>query len=154
MHGDEFSVTFDTAFGDVIAGCRKAPRPGQNGTWITDEVVEGYTKLHGLGYAHSVEVWSESELAGGLYGVSLGSIFFGESMFSRQPNSSKYALVSLTEMLVANGCKLIDCQVFTPHLSRFGARDMARREFLELLEEYLRDKTMRGSWKELAPSRC
>jgi leucyl/phenylalanyl-tRNA---protein transferase len=144
-----FTVTFDRAFGQVIDACRSVPRPGQPGTWITDEIVEGYSRLHELGYAHSVEVRLGNELAGGLYGVSLGDVFYGESMFSRVDNASKVALVALTEFLIGRGCTLIDCQAHTDHLERMGAREIPRAEFLTLLERGLQTPTRRGPWREI-----
>lgn len=149
-----FSVTFDTAFRETIMACRETPRLGQPGTWITNEIVEGYVRLHELGYAHSVETRREGRLVGGLYGVSLGAIFFGESMFSHEANASKYALVELVEHLVGMGCELIDCQAYTPHLERFGAREIPRAEFLTLLKGLLKRETLRGSWQGRAGSRC
>lgn len=149
-----FSVTFDTAFRETITGCREMPRPGQPGTWITDAIVEGYVRLHELGYAHSVEARREGRLVGGLYGVLLGNIFFGESMFSREPNASKYALIELVELLVGIGCELIDCQAYTPHLERLGAREIPRSEFLELLRRLVERETPRGRWQGHTQSRC
>lgn len=140
-------ITFDRAFREVIAACRR-PRPGQNGTWITAEMREAYAVLHGLGFAHSVEVWQEKELVGGLYGVSLGRAFFGESMFSTIPNASKAALITLVQRLRERGFDLIDCQVETAHLAALGARPILRRDFCALLRESLRHETLRGSWGE------
>lgn len=144
----EFRVTFDHAFDSVIEACRTAPRPGQDGTWITAAIVEGYGRLHELGYAHSVESWKEGELVGGLYGVSLGSIFFGESMFTRVPNASKAALIELVARLRTVGVTLIDCQSYTSHLESLGARNIARSEFFELLAAALEGETLRGRWDE------
>jgi leucyl/phenylalanyl-tRNA--protein transferase len=140
-------ITFDQAFREVIAACRR-PRPGQNGTWITDEMREAYGALHDLGYAHSVEVWQEKELVGGLYGVSLGGAFFGESMFSEIPNASKAALITLVLYLEKRGFDLIDCQVETAHLAGLGARPIPRCDFCELLRQSLRHETLRGNWGE------
>jgi leucyl/phenylalanyl-tRNA--protein transferase len=142
-------ITFDQDFRGVIAACQK-PRPGQDGTWITEEMQEAYCALHALGYAHSVEVWQDGALAGGLYGVSLGRAFFGESMFSIMPNASKAALITLVEHLRERGFDLIDCQVETPHLGSLGARLIPRREFRELLNASLRHETLRGNWGALA----
>lgn len=144
-----FRITFDTVFGEVISACSTSPRPGQNGTWITTEVVDGYTRLHELGYAHSVEAWNEDQLAGGLYGIWLGSVFFGESMFSRVPNASKSALVELVSMLAGQGLTFVDCQYYTPHLESLGARNVPRDEFMGLLHEGLNCETRQGSWKNL-----
>ena len=125
-------VSFDRDFAAVIAACQK-PRPGQEGTWITPEMKAAYGRLFELGYAHSVEVWREGELVGGLYGISLGRVFFGESMFSRTANASKTALIALVEHLGARGFSLIDCQVESPHLLSLGARPIPRRKFCALL---------------------
>jgi leucyl/phenylalanyl-tRNA--protein transferase len=138
-------VTFDGAFRAVISACRR-PRPGQDGTWITPEMREAYCALHDLGYAHSVEVWQGDELAGGLYGVSLGRAFFGESMFSTIPNASKAGLITLTGHLRERGFDLIDCQVDTAHLAGLGARPIRRRTFRTLLKESLRHETLQGNW--------
>ncbi|MCX5825629.1 MAG: leucyl/phenylalanyl-tRNA--protein transferase [Deltaproteobacteria bacterium] len=140
-------ITFDQAFREVIAACRR-PRPGQNGTWITTEMREAYAVLHNLGFAHSVEVWQQKELVGGLYGVSLGRAFFGESMFSAIPNASKAALITLIPHLKKWGFDLIDCQVETAHLAGLGARPIPRRAFCEILKQSLRHETLRGNWGE------
>lgn len=149
-----FRITFDRAFPKVIAACRK-PRPGQDGTWITKAMQEAYIALHELGYAHSVEVWQEGSLAGGLYGLSLGRAFFGESMFSKEANASKAALVGLVSGLKDLPFDLIDCQVESPHLKSLGARPIPRREFMSLLKESLRHETLRGNWGILGmPRQC
>jgi leucyl/phenylalanyl-tRNA--protein transferase len=142
-----YRVTLDAAFGEVIAGCAAAPRPGQEGTWITREMREAYAALHELGFAHSVEAWEGGRLAGGLYGVSLGAAFFGESMFARAPDASKVAFVTLVRQLVRWGIDLVDCQVETEHLARFGARPWPRRRFLAALRRALRRPTRRGPWR-------
>jgi leucyl/phenylalanyl-tRNA--protein transferase len=129
-----FETRFDTAFREVIARCA-APREGQSGTWIGPEMVAAYTALHDMGVAHSVESWQEGELVGGLYGLALGRVFFGESMFSRAPDASKVALVKLVERLREQGCDLIDCQQATPHLASLGAREISRAEFARLVQE-------------------
>ena len=138
-------ITFDQAFREVIAACGR-PRPGQNGTWITAEMREAYAVLHDLGFAHSVEVWRQKELVGGLYGISLGHAFFGESMFSAIPNASKAALITLVSHLQKRGFDLIDCQVETTHLAGLGARHIPRRDFCALLKQSLRHETLRGNW--------
>jgi leucyl/phenylalanyl-tRNA--protein transferase len=140
-------ITFDQAFREVIAACRR-PRPGQDGTWITAEMREAYGALNDLGFAHSVEVWQGKELVGGLYGVSLGRAFFGESMFSAIPNASKAALITLVPHLQKRGFDLIDCQVETAHLAGLGARPIPRRAFCEILKQSLRHETLRGNWGE------
>jgi leucyl/phenylalanyl-tRNA--protein transferase len=140
-------VSLDEAFGDVIAACSKAPRPGQRGTWITKEMKAAYAELHRLGFAHSAEAWSGGELAGGLYGVSLGGVFFGESMFARASDASKIAFVALVEQLARWKIDLIDCQVETSHLARFGARSLPRGRYLEALRRELSKPTHRGPWR-------
>lgn len=143
-----FRITFDQAFRGVIAACRK-PRPGQDDTWITQEMQEAYTALHDLGYAHSVEVWQDESLVGGLYGVSIGRTFFGESMFSTEANASKAALITLVSGRADLDFNLIDCQVETPHLGSLGARLIPRRECRTLLKKSLRYETFRGNWGAL-----
>ncbi len=140
-----FDITFDRSFREVILACRE-PRRDNAGTWITDEMTEAYTELHRLGYAHSVEAWQGGSLAGGLYGVSLGGCFFGESMFSRSSNSSKAALITLTMALKEIGFLLVDCQVYTEHLKSLGARHIPRDEFIGIVRKGLRSETMRGDW--------
>ncbi|MBF0328249.1 MAG: leucyl/phenylalanyl-tRNA--protein transferase [Nitrospirae bacterium] len=128
-----YDVTVNKAFPEVIAACAKTKRQGEKGTWITHEMIEAYTELHRLGYAHSIESWHNGKLVGGLYGVSLGSIFFGESMFSQMSDASKTAFAFLVERLKKSGCKLIDCQISTAHLISLGAREISRNEFMRLL---------------------
>ena len=147
LNRGEFSFTMDERFGDVIRACATAPRPGQDGTWIVEEMVEAYTLLHRLGYAHSVEAWKDGELAGGLYGVSLGSAFFGESMFYRVPDASKAAFAVLVRQLFGWGFSLIDCQQTTHHLLRFGAREMQRFRFLAALRRAMDEPTREGRWR-------
>ena len=129
-----YETRVDTAFRAVIEAC-SAPRDGQGGTWIVPEMIEAYTQLHELGHAHSVESWREGELAGGLYGVALGKVFFGESMFTRVPDASKVALAALVERLRAGGYRVVDCQQATAHLASLGAREIPRRAFAQLLRE-------------------
>ncbi len=145
-----FDVRFDTAFDQVITYCADARRPGQRGTWITDDMRDAYIELHRLGFAHSAESWADGKLVGGLYGVSLGSVFFGESMFALQPDASKAAFTVLVEGLVGWGFTLIDCQQETEHLARFGAEAWPRERFLAALDSGLEHPTRRGSWSELA----
>jgi len=147
-----FSICYDTAFARVIECCRSAPRPGERGTWITAEMVEAYCRLHEAGYAHSVEAWADGQLAGGLYGVSLGGCFFGESMYAKASNASKTALIDLAGELKSRGFALIDCQVYTRHLASLGAKHIARSEFLRVLGRALRQETRRGSWNRRNPS--
>lgn len=146
-----YEIRFDSAFEQVIGACKATPRAGQDGTWITDDMERAYVRLHRLGYAHSVEAWQGQELAGGLYGVSVGRIFFGESMFSWQPNASKVALVGLAERIKAWGFRLIDAQVATPNTLALGAEEWPRARFLGELEEALRHPTRRGSWADGEP---
>ena len=129
-----FTVTLDTAFGQVIRACA-APRSGQAGTWITPEMQAAYLRMHELGHAHSVECWQAGELVGGLYGLALGRVFFGESMFTRVSNASKVGFVHLVRLLQDRAYRLIDCQVRTGHLESLGARLIPRREFIHLLEQ-------------------
>lgn len=141
-----FRVTMDMAFGEVMAGCG-APRPGQEGTWITPEMVEAYSRLFALGYAHSVESWDGDTLAGGLYGVCIGRMFFGESMFARVTDASKVAFVTLVQQLERWEMPLIDCQMSTRHLASFGARDIPRREFTRALEGLVRQPAVPSPWR-------
>jgi leucyl/phenylalanyl-tRNA---protein transferase len=148
-----YDVRLDTAFADVIRGCAETPRPDQEGTWITDDMLAAYLRLHDLGYAHSAEAWLDGELAGGLYGVSLGGAFFGESMFTRASDASKVAFAVLLEQLVRWDIRLVDCQVHTEHLARFGAENWPRPRFLRALATALERPTRRGPWRlDLAPS--
>jgi leucyl/phenylalanyl-tRNA--protein transferase len=141
----EFRVTFDRAFNEVMAGCAGI-RHGQDGTWITDDMRTAYANFHAAGYVHSVEVWHRDQLAGGLYGVALGGIFFGESMFSRVADSSKIALAHLCAHLSAWSFKVIDCQTRTEHLLRLGAESLARERFLTLLHSALASPSHIGPW--------
>lgn len=134
LNRNMFRVTFNTAFADVIANCRDIKREGQQGTWITDAMTEAYCTLHSLGFAKSVEVWHEDALVGGLYGVDLGHIFCGESMFSKMPNASKVAFIALCKKLQAENYRLLDCQVHNDHLESLGAREILREDFLEVLQ--------------------
>ena len=129
-----FSVSFDADFRRVMEGCA-APRPGREQTWISSAFIAGYTRLHGLGYAHSVEVWHGERLVGGLYGVAMGGLFAGESMFSEEENGSKVALVAMEEKLRTGGFLLFDVQMITPHLRSMGAVEIPRVEYLRRLKE-------------------
>ena len=141
-----YEVRYDTAFPLVIAACARVPRPGQYGTWITRDMERAYVRLHRDGYAHSVESWANGQLCGGLYGVSLGAVFYGESMFSLAPDASKVAFVTLVEQLCRWGIQLIDCQVHTEHLARFGAAEWPRERFLRRLADALEQPTRTGRW--------
>lgn len=143
-----YEVRYDTAFQLVIAACARMPRPGQYGTWITREMERAYVQLHQQGYAHSVESWADGQLRGGLYGVSLGGVFYGESMFSLAPDASKVAFATLAQRLQGWGFELIDCQVETEHLSRFGAEQWSRQRFIQALQHALLAPTRQGSWTE------
>jgi leucyl/phenylalanyl-tRNA--protein transferase len=125
-----FTFTIDKAFPEVIANCKTIARRGQESTWITDEVKEAYIRLHEAGHAHSAEAWLDGKLAGGLYGIRMGKVFFGESMFNKVSNASKYAFTNYTGHLRAGGVELIDCQVYTEHLESLGARMIPREDFI------------------------
>lgn len=135
LRNSRYEIRVDSAFRQVMQACAGAPRPGQSGTWIVPEMIDAYCRLHAEGLAHSCETWIDGELAGGLYGVSLGLMFFGESMFSRRSNASKLALVHLTRHLGARGVRMIDCQMETPHLASLGAAPLPRAAFLATLRE-------------------
>ncbi len=136
-----FKITTDRAFEEVINNCAHIQRKGSYGTWLTDEMIIAYIKLHDLGYAHSVESWHEGELVGGLYGVALGGVFFGESMFTKMSNASKVAFVKIVENLKSQGFVIIDCQVVTKHLINMGARTIPRSQFIRILKTALKKKT-------------
>jgi len=142
-----FEVRLDTAFERVIRACARARRPGQRGTWLNDDMIRAYLRLHELGYAHSAESYRGATLAGALYGVALGAVFFGESMFTREDDASKFAFVRLVQQIHGWGFRMVDCQVYTRHMSRFGAREWPRAAFLTALREALRAPTRRGRWE-------
>jgi leucyl/phenylalanyl-tRNA--protein transferase len=146
MRTNTYKVTFDTVFDEVISGCADARLHNAEGTWILEEMVEAYRGLHRAGYAHSAETWREGRLVGGLYGVSLGRCFFGESMFSRESNASSVALVTLVNHLQSSGFDMVDCQVATAHLMRFGAREIPRSHFIKNLRKSLTHPTMKVKW--------
>ncbi len=148
LNKKKFKITFDKNFKGVINACRQ-PRKKEHGTWITDDMINAYCKLHELGYAHSVEVWAEEELAGGLYGISLGRCFFGESMFSKISNTSKIALVYLVEKLKERNFLIIDCQVYSEHICSLGAKEIPRIEFIEILNEALKFENLKGKWENI-----
>ena len=141
-----FAVTMDRAFEEVITECARVRLENHEGTWIVDDMVQAYSRLHESGFAHSVEVWQDNRLAGGLYGLSLGKCFFGESMFTRITNASKVALVALAEHLKQLDFALIDCQITTAHLTRFGAQEISRARYLDELAEALKAATLQGKW--------
>lgn len=145
----KFQVTFDRDFEGVMRNCQQSNRNGQSGdTWITEDMIQAYVQIHHLGYAHSVEVWQDGEQVGGLYGISLGKIFFGESMFAKVSNASKYGFITLVQNLREKGFVLIDCQQQTQHLGSLGARPISRKSFLQYLEENKKQETLTGSWTQ------
>jgi leucyl/phenylalanyl-tRNA--protein transferase len=146
MRRRPYRVSLDEAFEEVIDACGATPRPGQNGTWITHELRQSFVALHRRGLAHSVEAWQGARLVGGLYGLSLGTAFFGESMFAHAPDASKIAFVKLVGQLARWRFKLIDCQVPTEHVARFGAREIVLDDFLLELAEAMDGPTRRGPW--------
>ncbi len=147
LRAGRFEVRLDTAFGDVIRNCARVTRAEGEGTWITPEMIHAYCRLHELGYAHSAEAWLEGELVGGLYGVSLGACFSGESMFALHDNASKVALVWLVRQLEVWGFSMVDCQTHTEHLARIGAVEVPRARFLEELDQAMREPTREGRWR-------
>ena len=142
----DFEVRVDSAFPSVIRACASTPRPGQSGTWITREMRQAYLALHELGYAHSVETWVNNELVGGLYGLSIGRMFYGESMFAHTTDASKIALAHLARLLQERGYGLIDCQMSTPHLASLGAREIPRTEFIARLRSLTETPGLAGKW--------
>ncbi|HTX73733.1 MAG TPA: leucyl/phenylalanyl-tRNA--protein transferase [Rectinemataceae bacterium] len=144
-------LSLDRDFASVIGSCSAVSRPGQRGTWITADMIAAYRELHRLGYAHSVELRREGRLVGGLYGVSLGSLFFGESMFSLEPDASKLAFIPLVWRLHEEGFTLVDSQVYTDHLAGLGAQQISRSDYLALLAAGLAHATRTGNWGELFP---
>ena len=147
MRSGRYRIRSDTAFGEVIRRCAGKERPEQDGTWITSEMVVAYERLHALGHAHSFEAWDDDGLAGGVYGVSLGAAFFGESMYADRPDASKVAFVEAVRWMRGRGIELVDCQVDTEHLRRFGAREIPRAEFLARLRNALATAGTRGPWR-------
>jgi leucyl/phenylalanyl-tRNA--protein transferase len=143
---DQFDITIDQAFGEVISECAQIRTESNEGTWIGKDMIKAYCGLFESGYAHSVEAWYKGELAGGLYGVSLGKSFFGESMFTRISNASNVALVKLVAYLTSLSFDMIDCQVRTGHMIRFGARAIPRSLFLQQLKKSLGEPTIKGKW--------
>jgi leucyl/phenylalanyl-tRNA--protein transferase len=149
LRNDNFRVSFDSSFKEVIRLCGSVPREGQNGSWLIDEMQEAYIELHRMGFAHSVEVYdSDNKLVGGLYGIAIGRAFFGESMFSLSSNRSKIAFKALSDVLGLRGYDFIDCQVSNDHLLRMGAKPIPRDRFLDELEESLKGSTDLGSWQD------
>ena len=134
LNKNQFDVTFNTDFKAVILNCKQIVRKGQPGTWITTEMADAYCELHELGIAKSVEVWQNGDLVGGLYGIDLGHVFCGESMFSKVSNASKVAFISLVNHLKRNNYTLLDCQVYNEHLATLGCREIDRSDFMRILE--------------------
>jgi len=129
-----FEVRYDTSFVQVMRECGSISRDGQKGSWIIPEIIEAYTLLHEMGYAHSIEAWQDGKLVGGLYGVMIGKMFFGESMFAKVSDASKVAFAALIERLKKDGCEMIDCQISSSHLKSLGAREISRQEFMQHLQ--------------------
>ncbi len=138
LRNGKFRFTINRAFAQVIQNCKTIERNGQDGTWITAAVQKAYTELHTLGFAHSAEAWMNGELVGGLYGIRMGNVFFGESMFSKQSNASKFAFINYVQQLQKEGVALIDCQVYTEHLESLGTGMIGREEFIGLLNKFAR----------------
>ncbi|GDX81920.1 leucyl/phenylalanyl-tRNA--protein transferase [Deltaproteobacteria bacterium] len=142
-----FEIRFDTAFADVIKRCGQKRRPGQRGTWITRDMQAAFNRLHELGLAHSAEAWQDGKLVGGLYGVSLGQMYFGESMFADVDDASKVAFVALVRWMQARGILLVDSQVRTDHVARFGGEEWPREQYLERLASLVHHPNLRGPWR-------
>lgn len=147
LRSGKFEIRFDSNFAGVMAGCAGTPRPGQDGTWITDEMMEAYIRLHELGWAHSVETWAEGELVGGLYGLAIGRMFYGESMFAHRTDASKVAFAHLIRQLQRGEFGMIDCQMRTEHLASLGGREIPRADFLAGVRALTAAPTLRQSWQ-------
>lgn len=149
LNSDRFKVTFDTDFSFIIHQCAVTDRKEQDGTWITGEMIKAYTELYYLGFAHSVEVWQDEKIVGGVYGVSIGKCFFAESMFHTVSNASKFALIKLVDLLKKYDFLFLDAQVFTEHVATLGAKEIPRNEFIRLLNEGLKQDSLTCKWKNL-----
>lgn len=147
LNSNKFKITFDTDFAFIIQQCAQIKRKDENGTWITNDMIEAYTELHELGFAHSVEVWQDDNIVGGLYGVSVGKCFFAESMFHIATNASKFAIIKLVELLKHKNFHFIDAQVYTEHVSTLGAKELPRDQFMRLLQDGLQHESWIGKWK-------
>ena len=145
----KFSITFDLQFDTVIRCCAHIKRRGQYSTWISQQFIDVYTTLHRLGYAHSVEVWYENQLVGGLYGIAVGKIFTGESMFRLHANASRFAMISLARFLDQNGFNYIDAQVYNPYVASFGGGEVARADFYKIMKANLLNPDLLGPWSDL-----
>ena len=141
---EEFTITINRDFDGVIRGCAEIGRPGQDGTWISDDIIAAYTEMHRLGWAISAEAWLEGELAGGCYGIRMGRVFCGESMFARKPNASKAAFIGLASVLFSQGVTFIDCQMPSKHLRSLGGEEISRDKFLALLRRELGTEEIRN----------
>jgi leucyl/phenylalanyl-tRNA--protein transferase len=146
LRAGNYEVRLDSAFPEVIRACAETPRPGQPGTWITREMQRAYRQLFELGTAHSVEVWVDGHLVGGLYGLAIGRMFYGESMFARQTDASKIAAAHLARFLEAEGFGMIDCQMNTPHLASLGAREIPRDDFIARLQQLVAQNALPARW--------
>jgi len=146
LRARRYEVRFDGDFAAVIGACATTPRPGQDGTWISRDMMDAYIRLHELGWAHSVEVHAEGDLTGGLYGLGIGRMFYGESMFSRRSNASKIAFAHLVRYLLAHDFGMVDCQMRTEHLASLGGREIPRDDFLARLQRLIRPEQRRGRW--------
>ena len=146
---NRFRLSLDTAFDEVITHCSRVPRPGQRGTWISPDMVEAYSRLHSLGYGHSAEAWIDDRLVGGLYGISIGTAFFGESMFSLEPDASKAVFIPLVWRLRDEGFTLIDSQVQTNHVQSLGGRNIDRQDYLNILAAAIASPGDRGNWGDI-----
>ncbi len=146
LRARRYEVRLDSDFAAVIGACATAPRPGQDGTWISPDMMDAYIRLHELGWAHSVEVYAEGNLTGGLYGLGIGRMFYGESMFSRRSNASKIAFAHLVRYLLAHDFAMVDCQMRTEHLASLGGREIPRDDFLARLQQLIRPEQRRGRW--------
>ncbi|MBN8463312.1 MAG: leucyl/phenylalanyl-tRNA--protein transferase [Dechloromonas sp.] len=146
LRARRYEVRLDSDFAAVIGACATAPRPGQDGTWISPDMMDAYIRLHELGWAHSVEVYAEGNLTGGLYGLGIGRMFYGESMFSRRSNASKIAFAHLVRYLLAHDFGMVDCQMRTEHLASLGGREIPRDDFLARLQALIRPEQRRGRW--------
>ena len=146
LRARQYEVRFDSDFAAVIGACAATPRPGQDGTWISRDMMNAYIRLHELGWAHSVEIYTEGDLTGGLYGLGIGRMFYGESMFSRRSNASKIAFAHLVRYLLAHDFGMVDCQMRTEHLASLGGREIPRDDFLARLQQLIRPEQRRGRW--------
>ncbi|SHN51040.1 leucyl/phenylalanyl-tRNA--protein transferase [Desulfovibrio litoralis] len=146
INAGTFELRIDTAFEAVIKSCANSFRPNQEGTWLTQEMQQAYLHLHKLGFAHSIESWQNNKLCGGVYGVALGNIFFGESMFYKEPNASKIAFYGLVTLLKKLNFRLLDCQQRSENVLRFGAREISRQAFMQELSKNMLEETLRGNW--------